>query len=161
MKLYRSLDTSGRKPLHRWTGTQADAKVAQTANGAFEHIEVPTSKPELLAWLNEREERVVFARAVAEMGSDVAAGLQDPPAAAKPEPASVEEDKHAAMAANGRCSGCGRTELGHHTLRLGDIQDAIIDAIRQLDQPWALKNIANGLRDRHAEITKEASNEEG
>jgi hypothetical protein len=46
MKLYLSL-------ARIWTGTQADAKAAQGGPG-FETIEVPTSKPELIQWLNER-----------------------------------------------------------------------------------------------------------
>lgn len=46
MKLYLS---KGRI----WTGTQADAKAAQGGTD-YESIEVPTSKPELIVWLNEQ-----------------------------------------------------------------------------------------------------------
>ena len=44
MKLYRSKGTI-------WTGTQPDAKKAQGGTD-YELVEVPTSKPELIAWLN-------------------------------------------------------------------------------------------------------------
>ncbi|SFJ48578.1 hypothetical protein SAMN03159338_1527 [Sphingomonas sp. NFR04] len=46
MKLYLSLSRI-------WSGTQADAKAAQGGAG-FETIEVPTNKPELIQWLNDR-----------------------------------------------------------------------------------------------------------
>jgi hypothetical protein len=46
MKLYLSKNLI-------WTGTQADAKEAQGGTG-YETIEVPTPKPELIAWLNEK-----------------------------------------------------------------------------------------------------------
>lgn len=45
MKLY--LTQAG-----RWSGTQADARL----DGSFEQIEVPTDKPGLLDWLNNREQ---------------------------------------------------------------------------------------------------------
>lgn len=50
MKLYRSKDRI-------WTGTQADAKAANDGDKNFEHIEVPTDKAGLIAFLNEMEGR--------------------------------------------------------------------------------------------------------
>lgn len=149
MKLYRSLSLALKR--HVWTGTQADAKVAQTANGKFETVEVPTSKPELLAWLNEREEQIQFARAIAGMGSDVASGLQDPPVIvqAAPEPEPPQEP-----VGEGRCPRCLRTAIGHHMLKQGDIATAITEAIFELDQTWTLKNIAEALREHHARLAQ-------
>lgn len=50
MKLYRT-------PTGRWCGTQADARQACSREDnrpdAFEHVDVPTDKPSLIAFLNE------------------------------------------------------------------------------------------------------------
>lgn len=61
MKLYRTKGIDHDDDTQfRWTGTQADAK--KTLNSMKEEgyqdvenedVDVPTSKPELLAWLNE------------------------------------------------------------------------------------------------------------
>ncbi len=37
----------------RWAGTQADAKTIAATDGAWKHVEVPTDKAALLAFLNE------------------------------------------------------------------------------------------------------------
>ena len=46
MNLYRSKG-------YIWTGTQADAKAANDGDKNFEHIDVPTDKAGLIAFLNE------------------------------------------------------------------------------------------------------------
>ena len=51
MNLYRSLG-------HKWTGTQADARAANNGDKNFEHIDVPTDKPGLLAFLNTFDVRL-------------------------------------------------------------------------------------------------------
>lgn len=53
MNLYRSKTPSGLL----WTGTQADAKEAHGGKD-FEHIEVPTDKSGLIAFLNDMEARI-------------------------------------------------------------------------------------------------------
>lgn len=70
MKLYRT-------PTGRWCGTQADARQACSREDnrpdAFEHVDVPTDKPSLIAFLNElraaeRQREVVRASTSAEPG---------------------------------------------------------------------------------------------
>jgi hypothetical protein len=53
MKLYVVKDKDGKSV--KWSGTQADAAHDKKALGAksWEPVEVPTSKPELLAFLNK------------------------------------------------------------------------------------------------------------
>jgi hypothetical protein len=56
MRLYRTTIVDNGEEKVSWQGTQADARAAR--KGDFENVEtdevdVPTSKPELLDWLNK------------------------------------------------------------------------------------------------------------
>ena len=103
MNLYRSRTATGLV----WSGTQAGAKALQ-GDKDFEHIDVPTSKAELIDFLNGMENRVVAALQRPDLDAtwvrhvDLDVDPESPPASVeKPQVARVGE---------GECVACNRSK---------------------------------------------------
>lgn len=127
-----------------WAGTQADAKAAaKEAGKPWHETEVPTDKPGLLAWLNERN---VPAR-LEELGE-----LTKPPLARDPmdeleqleDPAPCNTPRGPRVP--GHCDACGRSAAGTLKLAQGEELDAIAQWMDTADL-WALEQLADRARE--------------
>lgn len=126
MRLYR-LRVRGRA---QYVGTQADARALKRDTGsAWEEVDVPISKAELIVFLNE-----VFPDAP-EPSVPVASGIEQP----RPSPASLPRDAASVLA-----------RMDNPALDL----DSVVEAIALMKGGYALKRVAGAVAIRFEELSR-------
>lgn len=142
MNLYRS------KGRH-WTGTQADAKEAQGGKD-FEHIDVPTDKAGLIAFLNAMEERVGMAGASPDMAE------QSPSAFPDSEPNTAEEATpipvYTSAPAPGNSDDCPACQRSRRVAKMATNSQAAISIMADLEDVndlTSISRIMDAARARH------------
>lgn len=143
MKLYRSKGSI-------WTGTLIDAKEAQGGKD-FEHIDVPTDKAGLIAFLNAMEERLGMAGPSPDMAE------QSPSAFPDSEPNTAEEGVPvpvyvSAPTTSDDCPACQRSR---RVAKMAANSQAAINIMADLEDVNDLTSIAriiDAARERHAAL---------
>lgn len=116
-----------------WRGTEAEAKAAaRETGGDWQKVEVPTDKPGLLTFLNERLE-----------AERVASSAATPADAAKP-------------VKPGKCPVCDRTESAAAFVAQSEDLQAINDFILDRATPMQVENIFSAIGARFHELRKAA-----
>ncbi len=128
----------------RFARTQSEAK--EIGQGLYEKVEIDTSQQALIDRLNAMLASQDRISGMVDVGRAPAASeeLLEEEAPPPPKPVTTTESKF--------CPTCGRSALGHHWLKQGDIKDAIVEAIGQLDQAWALNTVAEAIEERGVEL---------
>jgi len=140
MNLYRSKTPNGLV----WSGTQADARELHGGKD-FEHIDVPTDKAGLMAFLNDMEKRVAGSSAVVEVFDE-------------PEPDYDEEApvrtvaRPVAAIDPATCPACLRSERVAKTVATSQAVTSIMADLEDVHDKAALRKIANTAQNLAADM---------